>query len=281
MQARPSVTANSAPSTDATLDEYLAVAIAAARAGGAVIVQGAHTRGSLQIERKRANDFVSAIDKASERAILEVIAARYPHHAFRAEESGPSGTSAYTWLVDPLDGTTNFLHGFPHYCVSIALQANDQIVVGVVFDPLNERLFTATRGGGAYLDGERIHGSGRAGLSEAVIGTGIPFTDWSFLDAYLASLRVIMQRCAGIRRPGAAALDLAFVAAGWMDGFWEKKLHPWDVGAGSLLVQEAGGVVTDFSGGTQYLTGGQVVAGTPGVHRELLDVLSRYPDLRG
>jgi myo-inositol-1(or 4)-monophosphatase len=276
---RRSMSADDTQRRSHDLDAFLDRAIAAARAGGEVVREGARNRATLQIERKQSNDFVSVIDKGSERAILELLSARFPSHAFIAEETGSSGSSEYVWLIDPLDGTTNFLHGFPHYCVSVALRIDEKIMVGVVFDPLNNRMFTATRGGGAYLNGERIGVSGRAGLSEAVIGTGIPFTDWTFLDAYLDALRIVMQRCGGIRRAGAGALDLAFVAAGWLDGFWEKNLHPWDVGAGSLLIQEAGGIVSDFSGGGQYMTAGQIVAGSPGVHRELQDVLGRYPAL--
>ncbi|MEO8135381.1 MAG: inositol monophosphatase family protein [Betaproteobacteria bacterium] len=264
---------------DAQLDGYLTAAIAAARAGGAVINEGARNRATLQIERKQSNDFVSMVDKGSERAILDLLAAQFPSHAFIAEETGNSGSSDYVWLIDPLDGTTNFLHGFPQYCVSIALRLGDEVMVGVIFDPVSDRLFTATKGGGAWLNGERIQVSARPSLGEAMVGTGIPFTDWSFIDAYMESLRIIMQRCGGIRRAGAAALDLAFVAAGWLDGFWEKNLHPWDVGAGSLLIQEAGGVISDFSGGTDYINSGQTVAGAPGVHRELVEVLGRYPAL--
>ncbi|MEO8741508.1 MAG: inositol monophosphatase family protein, partial [Casimicrobiaceae bacterium] len=218
------------------LATFLSAAIDAARAAGDVIREGALNRASLDIERKTVNDFVSVIDKRAERVIIDTLAARFPDHAFKAEESGDTGTSRYTWVIDPLDGTTNFLHGIPYYCVSIALQIGDTVVVGVVFDPTSGRLFTATRGHGAFLDGKRIHVSGRPGLTEAVLGTGLPFKDWHYLDDYLASLRVIMQLCAGIRRPGAAALDLAYVSAGWTDGHWEKGLNPWDVAAGSLLV---------------------------------------------
>jgi len=261
------------------LASFLSTAVAAARAAGVIINEGAKNRANLTIERKNANDFVSVIDKSAERAIIETLAAKYPGHAFKAEESGEAGTSRYTWVIDPLDGTTNFLQGIPYYCVSIALQIDDTIAVGVIFDPTSGRLFTATRGHGAFLDGVRIHVSGRPGLTEAVVGTGIPFRDWSYLDDYLASLRVIMQQCAGIRRPGAAALDLASVSAGWIDGHWEKGLNAWDMAAGSLLIQEAGGVVTTFNGSGAFLNSGQVLAGTPGVHAELLDVLRRYPTL--
>lgn len=267
--------------TQATEDlaSFLATAVLAARAGGAIIQEGAKNRSSITIERKNANDFVSVIDKGAERAIIDTLSAKYPDHAFKAEESGEAGTSRYTWVIDPLDGTTNFLQGIPYYCVSIALQIDDAIAVGVVYDPTSGRLFTAMRGHGAYLDGVRIHVSGRPGLNEAVVSTGIPFRDWSYLDDYMASLRVIMQRCAGIRRPGAAALDLAYVAAGWIDGHWERGLNAWDVAAGSLLVQEAGGVVTTIGGSDAFLNSGQHLVGNPGVHAELFDVLRRYPAL--
>jgi myo-inositol-1(or 4)-monophosphatase len=258
---------------------FLSTAIDAARAAGDVIRAGAMNRASLDIERKTVNDFVSVIDKEAERVIIDMLAAQFPDHAFKAEESGDAGSSRYTWVIDPLDGTTNFLHGIPYYCVSIALQIDDAVVVGVVFDPTSGRLFTATRGHGAFLDGIRIHVSGRPGLDEAVLGTGLPFKDWHYLDDYLASLRVIMQRCAGIRRPGAVALDLAYVSAGWTDGHWEKGLNAWDVGAGSLLVQEAGGVVSTFTGNRAFLNSGQIVVGTPGVHAALVDVLMHYPAL--
>lgn len=265
--------------TGEDLAAYLAAAVDAARAAGEVIREGARNRAALNIERKSVNDFVSEIDKGAERVIIEILSARFPGHAFKAEESGESGTSRYTWLIDPLDGTTNFLHGIPYYCVSIALRIDDLVAVGVVFDPTSGRLFTAMRGRGAHLDGAPIKVSGRAGLNEAVLGTGLPFKDWYYLDDYMTSLREIMQRCAGIRRPGAAALDLAYVAAGWTDGHWEKGLNAWDVGAGSLLVEEAGGAVSTFSGSKSFLTSGQMIAGSPGVHAALLDVLKRYPTL--
>ncbi|HKU87566.1 MAG TPA: inositol monophosphatase family protein [Casimicrobiaceae bacterium] len=262
-----------------SLAAFLAGAVDAARAAGAVIQEGARDRGKLTVERKTANDFVSEIDKRAERVIIDTLSDRFPGHGFKAEESGESGSSRYTWLIDPLDGTTNFLHGIPYYCVSIALRIDDAVVVGVVFDPTSGRLFTATRGSGAFLDGNPIRVSGRAGLTEAVVGTGLPFKDWHYLDDYLHSLREIMQRVAGIRRPGAAALDIAYVAAGWVDGHWEKGLNAWDVGAGSLLVEEAGGAVSTFSGGASFLNSGQIIVGSPGVHAALLDVLHRYPTL--
>ncbi len=261
------------------LAAFLEGAVDAARAAGAVIQEGARNRGNLNIERKTANDFVSEIDKRAERVIIDTLSERFPGHGFKAEESGESGSSRYTWLIDPLDGTTNFLHGIPYYCVSIALRIDDAVVAGVVFDPTSGRQFTATRGNGAFLDGNPIRVSGRSGLTEAVVGTGLPFKDWHYLDDYLHSLREIMQRVAGVRRPGAAALDIAYVAAGWVDGHWEKGLNAWDVGAGSLLVEEAGGVVSTFTGSASFLNRGQIIVGSPGVHAALLDVLRRYPTL--
>ena len=261
------------------LAAFLEGAVDAARAAGAVIQEGARNRGNLNIERKTANDFVSEIDKRAERVIIDTLSERFPGHGFKAEESGESGSSRYTWLIDPLDGTTNFLHGIPYYCVSIALRIDDAVVAGVVFDPTSGRQFTATRGNGAFLDGNPIRVSGRSGLTEAVVGTGLPFKDWHYLDDYLHSLREIMQRVAGVRRPGAAALDIAYVAAGWVDGHWEKGLNAWDVGAGSLLVEEAGGAVSTFTGSASFLNSGQIIVGSPGVHAALLDVLRRYPTL--
>jgi len=258
------------------LEGFLATAIDAARAAGDVIREGAGQRATLAIERKTVNDFVSIVDKRAERVIIDTLSARYPAHAFKAEESGEAGTSACTWLIDPLDGTTNFLHGFPHYCVSIALRIRETVAVGVVFDPTSGRLFTAMRGRGAFLDGERIHVTGRPGLTEAMLGTGLPFKDWQYLDAYIGSLREIMQRCAGIRRPGAAALDLAYVAAGFYDGFWEVGLNPWDVAAGSLLVQEAGGLIGDLSGEGDFLHGGQVIAANPKAFAQMVTLLSPF-----
>ncbi|MBA3772406.1 MAG: inositol monophosphatase [Ramlibacter sp.] len=260
-------------------EHYLALAVEAARAGGDVVRAGALNRANLSIERKRPNDFVSEIDRGSEVAILSHLRAHLPGHAVQAEESGTSGDSDYVWLIDPLDGTTNFLHGFPHYCISVAMQFKGKVVVGVVYDPIHQRLFTATQGGGAWLNGQRLSVTGPTSLAECLLGTGLPFSEWTYLDGYLSSLRTIMQRCGGVRRAGAAALDLAFVAAGWLDGFWEKDLNPWDVGAGSLLVEEAGGVVSDFSGGGGFIERRQIVAGARAVQAELVSVLHNHADM--
>ncbi len=264
----------------ADMQAFLDQAIAAARAAGDVINDGAQGRDRLVIERKKENDFVSVIDRRAEEAVIATLSARFPEHAFIAEESGSRGNSEFAWLIDPLDGTTNFLHGLPHYCVSIGLRRAGRIIVGVIFDPVKDHLFTATAGGGAFLNSRAIGVSSRDGLSETVIGTGFPFSDHSYLDAYLGSLRDIMQRCAGIRRAGAAALDLAYVAAGWLDGFWEKNLNAWDVAAGSLLIAEAGGTVTDFAGGGDFLERRQIVAGGRSTHAALLERLAAHPGLK-
>jgi myo-inositol-1(or 4)-monophosphatase len=266
--------------SDLALGAFLDQAIAAARAGAEVIRRGALDRNRLTIERKKANDFVSEVDRNAENAIIASLSARFPDHAFIAEESGVNGDAEFTWLIDPLDGTTNFLHGIPHYCTSIGLRHAGRIVVGVILDPAKDHLFTATEGGGAFLDGRPIRVAVRDGLDEAVIGTGFPFTDWSYLDAYMDSLRDVMRRCAGIRRAGAAALDLAYVAAGWLDGFWEMNLNAWDVAAGSLLIREAGGIVTDFAGAGDFIARRQIVAGGPATHAALLARLDAHPGLR-
>lgn len=278
----PAAAAHDATAVDPALAGCLAAAVDAAHAAADVIRKGARNRSSLVIERKRANDFVSAVDKGAERAILDVLSSRFPDHAFIAEETGHSrdvATADNVWLIDPLDGTTNFLQGIPHYCVSIGLRRNGRMAVGVVLDAASGRQFTAARGGGTWLDGERIRVSQRDSLAEAVIGTGIPFSDLSFIDAYMGSLRAIASRTAGIRRAGAAALDLAYVSAGWLDGFWERNLNPWDIGAGAMLIEEAGGVITDFKGGDGHIDSGQAVAGSPGVHRALLEVVKEFPAL--
>ena len=180
------------------------------------------------------------------------------------------------WIIDPLDGTTNFLHGFPQYCVSIALAHHGVVQQGVIYDPVRNDLFTATRGRGAFLNDRRIRVSRRAHLRECLIGTGFPFRDGSYLDTYLAMMKTMITQTAGLRRPGAAALDLAYVAAGFYDGFWEVGLNPWDVAAGSLLVLESGGLIGDLSGEGDYLYGGQVIAGNPKIFAQMVTVLAPY-----
>ncbi|MEO8508433.1 MAG: inositol monophosphatase family protein, partial [Betaproteobacteria bacterium] len=221
----------------------LTTAVKAARRAGNIINRGARDLDLLSITVKGPKDFVSEVDRAAEAAIVETVLATYPDHGILAEEgtaAGRNATAEHVWIIDPLDGTTNFLHGFPQYCVSIALAHRGVVTQGVIFDPVRNDLFTASRGRGAYLNDRRIRVSKRQHLRDCLIGTGFPFRDGSYLDTYLAMMKSMITHTAGIRRPGAAALDLAYVAAGFYDGFWEVGLNPWDVAAGSLLVLEAG-----------------------------------------
>ncbi|PZN27196.1 MAG: inositol monophosphatase [Proteobacteria bacterium] len=258
------------------MQPLLNIAIRAARRAGEVIIRGMNHLHRLEIRHKGQNDFVTEIDMAAEREIIETVRRSYPEHAFLAEESGQTGDSEFVWIIDPLDGTTNFLHGFPQFAVSIAVQRRGRIEHGVVYDPLRQELFTASRGAGAQLDGRRIRVSGHTSLDRALIGTGFPYrSNIRYLDAYLAMMKVVMQETAGIRRPGAAALDLAYVAAGRLDGFWEIGLSPWDTAAGTLLITEAGGMVGTLSGG-EYRQAGHIVAGTPKVYAELIAALAPH-----
>jgi len=257
----------------------LNIAIRAAREGARVIVRHLDRVDTLRIDEKSRNDFVSDVDRMAERVIIDTLRRSYPDHAVLAEEGGASGDSEYQWVIDPLDGTTNFLHGFPQFCVSIALKHRGRLDQAVVFDPLRQELFTATRGAGAQLDGKRIRVTRRHSLKGALLGTGFPFQQIEHMDTYLESLGALMPQCAGIRRAGAAALDLAYVAAGRMDGFWEFGLSPWDFCAGVLLIREAGGMVSDLRGGEGYMDSGDIACGTPRVHREMLKFL-RAPVLK-
>jgi myo-inositol-1(or 4)-monophosphatase len=229
--------------------------------------------------REGPKDFVSEIDRGAEAAIVDTILKSYPDHAILAEEGTNKGNnpdSEYVWIIDPLDGTTNFLHGFPQYCVSIALAHKDVVQQGVIFDPVRNDLFTATRGRGAFLNDRRIRVSKRQHLRDCLIGTGFPFRDGSYLDTYLQMMKAMITQTAGLRRPGAAALDLAYVAAGFYDGFWEVGLNPWDVAAGSLLVLEAGGLIGDLAGEGNYLFGGQVIAASPKIFAQMVTTLGPY-----
>ena len=248
----------------------LNIAIRAARAGGALIVRHVDRVDTVSVTEKSRNDFVSEVDRQAERVIIETLLRSYPNHEILAEESGASGRSEYQWIIDPLDGTTNFLHGFPHFAVSIALRVHGRLEQGVIFDPLRQELFTASRGAGAQVDGKRIRVSRRVGLKGALLGTGFPFREIDTLDSYLACMGALIPHTAGIRRAGSAALDLAYVAAGRLDGFWEFGLSPWDMAAGVLMIQEAGGITSDALGGEDCMAGGDVVAGSPRVHREML-----------
>ena len=254
----------------------LNIAVKAARKAGHIINRASRDLDILKVETKRQNDFVTEVDRAAEAAVIGVLREAYPNHAILAEESGASAGSQgdFVWIIDPLDGTTNFIHGVPQYCVSIGLKHKGIITQAVVYDPAKNELFTATRGSGAYLNDKRMRVSKRIKIADALIGTGFPFSKVDVLDRYIAMFRKVTLHCAGIRRPGAAALDLAYVAAGRFDGFWEMGLSPWDMAAGSLLVQESGGLVGDFSGESKYLESGEIVAGNAKVFAQLLALVA-------
>ncbi|AOX99251.1 inositol monophosphatase family protein [Jeongeupia sp. USM3] len=254
----------------------LNTAVRAARRAASVIQRASNNLDLIQPEKKGHNDFVSEVDRAAEQAIIETILEAYPQHAIIAEESGARGNSEYVWIIDPLDGTTNFLHGFPQYAVSIALEHRGVITQAVVYDPNRNDLFTATRGVGAFLNDRRIRVSKVRDLSDALVGTGFPYTKFDNLDAYMAIFRDMAQKAAGVRRPGAAALDLAYVACGRFDGFFEFDLKLVDIAAGTLLVQEAGGLVTDFAGEEKFLESGDVLCGTPRVFGQMLQLIKQH-----
>lgn len=258
----------------------LNTAVKAARRAGSVINRASFDIDRVKVTEKGHNDFVTEIDKAAELAIIDVLKNAYPDHAVLGEETGPSANlhdeNENVWIIDPIDGTTNFIHGFPQYCVSIALQQRGQITQAVVYDPCRNDLFTATKGAGAYLNEKRIRVSRRDRMTEALIGTGFPFRDMEGLDEYMKMFKIMTERCAGLRRPGAAALDLAYVAAGRLDGFFEKGLQTWDMAAGSLLITEAGGIVSNFSGESDYLYKGDVIAGTPKIFAQMVNLLSPF-----
>ena len=253
----------------------LNIAVRAARRAGAVINRAALDSGALQVTAKRANDFVTEVDRGAEAAAIDVIAKAYPEHAILAEESGASAAAGaeYRWIIDPLDGTTNFIHGFPQYCVSIGLEHRGALAHGVVYDPIRNELFTASKGRGAFLNDRRIRVSKCQKLGDALVGTGFPFKELSRADLYLGQLRSLMEKSAGVRRAGAAALDLAYVACGRLDAFWELGLSPWDMAAGVLLIQEAGGLVGDLSGDQTFMESGDVCAASPKLFPPLLEAL--------
>jgi myo-inositol-1(or 4)-monophosphatase len=263
----------------------LNTAVKAARRAGAIINRASLDIDLLRIGRKAPNDFVTETDQAAESAIIEVLAKAYPDHDFLAEESGTAGAggrqaaaarSDYVWIIDPLDGTTNFIHGFPQYAVSIALSFRGQITQAVIYDPVHNDLFVASKGKGAMLNERRIRVAQRDRLDDALIGTGFPFRVFNNVDVYMSMFRELTQKTAGLRRPGAASLDLAYVASGRLDGFFEMGLMPWDAAAGSLLITEAGGLVGDFKGENSYLFHENIIAGSPKIFGQLVNILSRY-----
>lgn len=257
----------------------LNIAVKAARRAAGIINRASLDIDKLTVAVKQQSDFVTEVDKAAENAIIEVLQEAYPSYGILAEESGNAGTAPdaeYQWIIDPLDGTTNFIHGFPQYAISIGLAHKGIMVHGLVFDPNRNELFTASKGGGAFMNEKRIRVSKRVRLDQALIGTGFPYRVFDHVDSYLAIFKEVAQKTAGMRRPGAATLDLAWVACGRMDGFWELGLSPWDMAAGSLLVSEAGGLVGDLSGESAYMTTGNLVGGNPKVFSQLLQVIAPH-----
>ncbi len=257
----------------------LTIALRAARKAGELIERALERVDVVAFEEKGRNDFVTEIDQASEKEIIYHLRKAYPDHTIRGEETGLSvgENSDYEWIIDPLDGTTNFIHGIPHFAVSIACKYKGQIEHAVVLNPITREEFTASRGRGAALNGRRIRVSSRKGMDGALIGTGIPFNGYAFehMTPYLAAMHEIAGQTAGIRRPGAASLDLAYVAAGRFDGFWEMNLQEWDIAAGVLLVKEAGGLVSDFKGGNSFMDSGNILCGTPKVFKPLLQIVGK------
>jgi len=258
------------------MQPMLNIAVRAARRAGDLIVRGQQRGHELDVQVKQRNEFVTDIDRAAEQEIVAIIRGFHPDHAFLGEEGGASGSSDFVWVIDPLDGTTNFIHGFPQFAVSLALKVRGRVEVGVVYDPLRQELFTALRGSGAQLDGRRLRVSERRELEDSLIGTGFPYREAERLDAYLQMFRAVTLRCRGLRRAGAAALDLAYVAAARFDGFWEFGLKEWDMAAGCLLITEAGGMVTDLYGGARHVETGDVAAGNPRIHAALLREVGRF-----
>ncbi len=253
------------------------IAVSAARKAGNLIMRNLDRVDQLQVTHKARNDFVTEVDRNAEAAIIDIIRRAYPDHAILAEEGGGSDTSAgdsgVRWIIDPLDGTTNFLHQLPHFAVSIGIQVRGRLEHGVIYAPCTQDLYTTSRGDGAQLNNRRIRVSGSKDMDAALIGTGVPINN-ALLDDYLPMLRQVASKTAGVRRAGSAALDLAYVAAGRLDGFWEIGLKPWDIAAGLILVQEAGGIVSELYGAAEPLESGNVLAATPKLHEALNNALS-------
>jgi len=248
----------------------LNVAVMAARRAGATLIKKMANLEKLNVEAKGHNDYVSDADLAAEKAVINCILKHYPDHAIHAEESGIQGESDTVWIVDPLDGTTNYLHGFPVFAVSIGVQIKGRMEHGVVYDPMRQELFTTSRGQGAQVDGHKIRVSGQKQLERALVGTGFPYRQADQeIEPYLNMLGKVVRSTSGVRRPGAAALDLAYVAAGRLDAFWETGLAPWDLAAGSLLIREAGGIISGLDGSENFLDTGHVLCGTPKIYKDL------------
>jgi myo-inositol-1(or 4)-monophosphatase len=254
------------------------IGVRAARQAGKIILQAIDHLDKITVEEKGVNDYVTQIDKAAEQEIIHLIRKAYPEHSILAEESGllAADHSEITWIIDPLDGTTNFIHGYPQFCVSIGMMLNQRLEHGIIFDPLRGELFTASRGRGAQLNERRIRVSTTTQLKYALLGTGFPSRDPQVMNNYFQLMQALFPISSGVRRGGSAALDLAYIACGRLDGFWEYSLKPWDIAAGALLIQEAGGFVSSFRNTDDYLESGNVVAGTPKIHKALLEILAQH-----
>lgn len=250
----------------------LNIGIRAAREAGKVITRNIDRIPTLKVDRKGRNDFVSEVDQAAEVAIVDCLKSSFPDHGMLTEESGEIGKQdgEFLWIIDPLDGTTNFIHGFPHFCVSIALMQNGRMNQAIVYDPIRQELFTASHGVGAWVNNKRMRVQSGMQFENALIGSGFPYRKGQDLEFYMDSMRVFTETSGGVRRSGSAALDLAYVAAGRMDGVWLSGLKSWDFAAGALLIREAGGLVNDFNGGDTYMESGDLIAGSPKIHHEML-----------
>ncbi|MGY8843903.1 MAG: inositol monophosphatase family protein [Gammaproteobacteria bacterium] len=255
------------------MQPMLNIAIRAARRAGTIVSRAQNRLYDLKIELKGHNDYVTQTDVEAEAAIIEVLNEAYPSHSIVAEESGSSGASDFKWIIDPIDGTLNFIHGFPSYAISIALQVKGRLEQAVIYDPTRDEMYTASRGAGAQLNGQRIRVSPRTELDSSILGTGFPLRNKNKLPNYLLGFTTLLNKSADIRRTGSAALDLAYVACGRLDGYWEFDLHEWDIAAGALLVQESGGLIGDPEGGETHLQTGNVVAANPKIFRQILAAL--------
>jgi len=261
------------------LHPMLNIAVKAARVAGSIINRASMDVETLKVNTKAPNDFVTEVDQAAEQAIIETLLTAYPGHGILAEESGRehgARHSDFVWIIDPLDGTTNFIHGFPVYCVSIALAFRGKVEQAVVYDPTRNDLFIASKGRGAFLNDKRLRVSKRTRLADSLVSTGFPYRQGDNVQRYLKTLEVVMPACAGLRRPGSAALDLCYVAAGYCDGFFETGLQPWDIAAGSLMVTEAGGLIGNYTGEADFLYQREVVAGSPKVYGQLVQLLTPF-----
>lgn len=253
------------------------IAVKAARLAGRMIVRAQDQVETMPIVEKGRGDYATKVDRHAEEIIIDTIKKAYPDHGILGEEFGSIDRDAETiWIIDPLDGTTNFIHGFPQYCVSIAVQDRGKVTHGVVYDPIRDELFSASRGRGAQMNGKRIRVSNLDKLDHALLGTGFPFREFGFLDEYMNLFKALMPSCAGIRRAGAAALDLAYVAAGRLDGFWEFGLKPWDMAAGALFIQEAGGWVTTLEGDSEFMQGKNILAASPKIHAQMMSLYKQH-----